>query len=201
MKHLSRALIGAMAAAVLAASALGVASVLAQDEPEAQKVLFIAENEEGKVWANLTLTIQRTNEPYLPIVVAVENLSENMAKINRDSFWLNDLDDLVYVLPSVKEMRKNYDKEVMDYRMVSYAGIPWENWRWNRRLEASSFFPNLRASRGNTVRDRVTLRQRHAMVDLLYFERPRNLGLGRPFFLNVHPGGWEVPIRIRLVIS
>jgi hypothetical protein len=89
----------------------------------------------------------------------------------------------------------------MDYRMVSYAGIPWENWRWNRRLESSSFFPNLRSSRGNTVRDRVTLRHRHAMVDLLYFERPRNLELGRPFFLVVHPKGWEVPIRIRLVIS
>jgi hypothetical protein len=200
MKYLSRILLCVTAAAALAASALGVVSVLAQEKPEAQRVLFIAENEVGKVWANLTLTVQRTNEPYLPIVVAVENLSEKMVKIDRESFWLNDLDDLVYVLPSVKEMRKNYEKEVMDYRMVSYAGIPWENWRWNRRLESSNFFPNLRAARGNTVRDRLTLRQRHAMVDLLYFERPRNLELGKPFFLNVHPEGWEVPIRIRLVI-
>jgi hypothetical protein len=38
------------------------------------------------------------------------------------------------------------------------------------------------------------------MVNLLYFERPRNLQAGRPFFLAVHPEGWEIPIRIRLVI-
>jgi hypothetical protein len=185
----------------LAALLLVAGSVPAQEEESTQRVLFIAENDSGKVWANLTLTIQRTGEAYLPIVVAVENLNDEPVTIDRESFWLSDLEDFVYVRPSVKEMRKHYDKSVMDYRMVSYAGIPWENWRWNRRLESSSFFPNLRSSRGNTVRDRVTLRHRHAMVDLLYFERPRNLELGRPFFLVVHPKGWEVPIRIRLVIS
>jgi hypothetical protein len=178
-----------------------VSRVVAQDEREPQRVLFIAENDAGKVWANLTLTIQRTGEPYLPIVVAVENYSEKSVTLGRGSFWLNDLDDIIYVLPTIKEIRKNYEKSVMDSRMVSYAGIPWEGWRWNRRLESSNFFPDLRSTRGNTVMDRVTLRQRHAMVDLLYFERPRNMEIGKPFFLNVHPKGWEVPIRIRLVIS
>jgi hypothetical protein len=177
-------------------------SVVAQDAQEEQRVLFIAENEAGKVWANLTLTIQRTGEPYLPIVVAVENMTEKPVTFDRGSFWLNDLDDIVYVLPTVKELRKNYDKSVVDYRMVSFAGIPWESWRWNRRLESANFFPNLRSARGATVRDQVTLRQRHALVDLLYFERPRNLAPGRPFFLNVLPKkGWEIPIRIRLVIQ
>jgi hypothetical protein len=177
-------------------------SVVAQQAEEEQRVLFIAENEAGKVWVNLTLTIQRTGEPYLPIVVAVENQTEKPSTFDRGSFWLNDLDDIIYVLPTVKELRKNYEKSVMDYRMVSFAGIPWENWRWNRRLESANFFPNLRSPRGATVRDQVTLRQRHAMVDLLYFERPRNLAPGRPFFLNVLPKkGWEIPIRIRLVIQ
>ena len=177
-------------------------SAVAQEAQQEQRVLYIAENDSGKVWANLTLTIQRTQEPYLPIVIAVENLAEKPVTFDRGSFWLNDLDDIVYVLPTVKEQRKNYEKSVMDYRMVSFAGIPWENWRWNRRLESANFFPNLRSPRGATVRDRVTLRQRHAMVDLLYFERPRNLAGGRPFFLNVLPKkGWEIPIRIRLVIQ
>ena len=179
----------------------GVVSAQQEEKQEAQRVLYIAENDAGKVWANLTLTLQRTAEPYLPIVVAVENFSKGSVALDRESFWLSDLDDIVYGMPTVKEVRKNYEKIVMDYRMVSYAGIPWENWRWTNRLESANFFPDLRSSWGSTVRDHVTLRQRHAMVNLLYFERPRNFQRGRPFFLNVHPKGWEIPIRIRLVIS
>jgi hypothetical protein len=200
---LSKQVVGTAIAATLPAICLTVGVAIAQQnqEKEPQRVLFIAENDAGKVWVNLTLTLQRTAEPYLPIVVAVENLSRNSIALDRESFWLSDLDEIVYFMPTVKEVRKNYDKGVMDYRMVSYAGIPWENWRWTERLESANFFPDLRSTRGNTVRDHVTLRHRHAMVNLLYFERPRNLERGRPFFLAVHPEGWEVPIRIRIVIS
>ena len=186
---------------ILCAVAVAVGSVLAQESGPPQ-ILFIAENDFGKVWVNTSLTLQRTNEPYLPMVVAVENLGQKSITLDRSSFWLTDLDGIVYVMPSVKEQRKNYAKTVIDYRMVSYAGIPWEGWRWNRRLEPANFFPNLRASSGNTTRDRMTLRQRHAIVDLLYFERPRNLSLNRPFFLDVHPKkGWEIPIRLRIVLN
>jgi len=199
----SKHVVGSATAGTLLAVCLTVGVVIAQQdqEEEAQRVLFIAEHDAGKVWANLTLTLQRTAEPYLPMVVAVENMQKKSVVIDRDSFWLSDLDDIVYIVPSVKEVRKYYDKIVMDYRMVSYAGIPWDNWRWTNRLESANFFPDLRSTRGNTVRDYVTLRQRYAMVNLLYFERPRNLQRGRPFFLNVHPKGWEVPIRIRILIS
>jgi hypothetical protein len=204
---LNKFVVGTAAAATLLAMALAVDGVIARPDPkqeqetEPQRVLFIAENDAGKVWANITLTLQRTAEPYLPMVVAVENMSKNSIVLDRENFWLSDLDNIVYFMPTVKEVRKNYDKIVMDYRMVSYAGIPWENWRWTNRLESANFFPDLRSTRGNTVRDHLTLRQRHAMVNLLYFERPRNLQRGRPFFLVVHPKGWEIPIRIRLLIS
>ena len=199
----SRVFVGAAFAATLLVIAVAGDVVIANQEQEAepQRVLFIAENDSGKVWANITLTLQRTGEPYLPMVVAVENMSKKSIQLDRESFWLADLDDIIYVMPSVKEVRKYYDKTVMDYRMVSYNGIPWENWRWTNRLESANFFPDLRSTRGNTVRDHLTLRRRHAMVNLLYFERPRNLQRGRPFFLVVHPKGWEVPIRIRLLIS
>jgi len=194
---------GAAVAAVGLGLTLAVGVVLAQEkeEREPQRILFIAENDAGKVWVNLSLTLQRTNEAYLPMVVAVENNQGKSITINRESFWLSDLDDIIYVLPTVKEVRKHYDKTVMDYRMVSYAGIPWENWRWTRRLESASFFPDLRSTSGSTVRDHITLRHRHAMVNLLYFERPRNLQRGRPFFLTVNAKGWEVPIRLRILIS
>ena len=185
----------------LCAVGVAVASVLAQ-EPSPTQILFIAENDFGKVWANTSLTIQRRTEAYLPIVVAVENKGTKPVTLDRSSFWLTDLDEIVYVMPTVKEQRKNYDKTVMDYRMISYAGIPWEGWRWNRRLELANFFPNLQVRAGNTIMDRVTLRRRHAMVDLLYFERPRDMELNRPFFLEIHPKkGWEIPIRLRIVLN
>lgn len=186
---------------ILCVVGVAVGSLLAQ-EPAPTQILFIAENEFGKVWANTSLTLQRTNEPYLPIVVAVENLFSKPVILERDSFWLTDLDGIVYMMPTVKEQRKNYDKNVIDYRMISYGGIPWEGWQWNRRLEPANFFPNLRASAGNTTKDRVTLRQRHAMVALLYFERPRDRSLKRPFLLEIHPKkGWEIPIRLRIVLN
>ena len=75
---------------------------------------------------------------------------------------------------------------------------------WSERwtLEPSNFFPDMQVARGNTTIDTVSLRQRYAMTDLLYFERPRNLSSNRPFFLVVRPKkGWEVPIRIRIVLS
>ena len=184
---------------ILCAFGVAFGSVFAQ-KPASPQILFIAENELGKVWANTSLTLQRKNESYLPIAVAVENKAVKPITLDRSSIWLTDLDGIVYVMPTVKEQRKNYDKTVIDYRMISYAGIPWEGWRWNRRLEPANFFPNLRASSGNTTKDRMTLRQRHAIVDLLYFERPRDLN--RPFFLEVHPKkGWEIPIRLRIVVN
>jgi hypothetical protein len=195
-----------LVASAIVVTLLAVGGPLAQESTQPpenpSKILVIAEDENGKVWANLSLTVQRTGEPYLPMVVAVENQHSKPVTFTRESFWLNDLDDIVYVMPSIKEMRKNYERSVMDSRTVSFAGIPWESWRWNRRLEPSNFFPNLRSTRGNTVMDRVTLRQRHALADLMYFESPRNLGEGRPLFLNVRPTkGWKAPIRIRFVIS
>lgn len=185
----------------LVAIILGLAAGASLAQDDVGKVLFIAEDDNGKVWANLSLSGQRMDEPYLPMVVAVENKLKKPATVDRESFWLEDLEGIVYVMPTVKEQRKNYKKTVMDYRTVSYAGIPWESWRYNRRLETTNFFPNLQSTRANVVRDKATLRQRHAMVDLMYFERPRNLQIGKPFFLVVHPEGWETPIRLRLIIT
>jgi len=179
---------------------LAAGGVCAQGTEPVQ-ILFIAENEVGKVWVNIALTLQRTGEPYLPMVVAVQNLGQKNADLDRTSIWLADLDGVIYVMPTVKEFRKNYKRSNIDYRMVSYGGIPWEGWRWNRRLEPANFFPDLRATQGNTTRDRITLRQRHAIVNLLYFERPRNLQPDKPFFLVVYAEGWEAPIRLRIILS
>lgn len=164
--------------------------------------VLAAQNEFGQVWVNLRLTRQRLAEPYLPIVVGVLNNADQPVEITRDRVWLSDSNDIVYSMPSVKQLRKGYDRAALDRRALSTDGIPWRVWASSGMLEPSNFFPDLRARRGNNVvRDRITLRRGHGMVDLLYFETPRDLAPGKPFVLEVHPDGWEQPIRMLLRVS
>ena len=159
--------------------------------------VYFAENASGQVWANISLTRQRVGEPYLPIVVGILNTSDQPVKITRDRLWLTDPDDVIYPMPTVKQLRKGYDRQALDRRALSTIGIPWRVWASSGSLEPSNFFPDLRARRGNNVvRDNITLRRSHGMVDLLYFETPRTLAAGTPFILEVHPEGWEEPIRM-----
>ena len=183
--------------AVVAASAW----VVAQDESTASRILFIGEDRQGKVWANLSLTLAQQDEPYLPMVVGVQNKSSNVVKLDRDSFYLSDLDGIIYPLPTVKDWRKNYKRIVIDRRMMTTGGIPWEVWWRSRKFSPSNFFPDLRAARGNTTQDRVSLRTGFGMVDLMYFEQLRTPEIGKPFFLTVRAEGWEVPITLRLHLS
>jgi hypothetical protein len=183
---------------------LAVGFVFAQEGEEKRgqpQILFVAEDDQGTVWANVGLTLQQTDEPYVPIVVAVQNKMKKNVTVTRDRLWLSDLDGLVYQMPSIKEWRKNYGRIVIDRRVVSTGGIPWEVWQRSRRYSASNFFPDMRSQRGNTVIDTVSLRKGNGMVDLFYFDRPRNQFYEKPFFLTVHPKGWENPIRLRLVLN
>jgi hypothetical protein len=184
----------------LAASGVGHGPVGAQ-EPEQPRFEVVAEDDNGRVWAVLSLTGQRVDEAYLPIVVGVQNNAKKPVTLNRDSFRLRDLDGIIYLMPSVRDWRKNYDKIVLDRRMMSTGGIPWRVWYTSRKLGPTNFFPDLQTGRGNILRDSVTLRRGHGMMDLLYFERPRNLSAGRPFFLEVWGKNWESPIRLRLLLS
>lgn len=187
-----------MFALVTAVLGCGVSLSLAQ-EPEPPRYEFIAENEDARVWAVLTLTGQRLDEPYIPIVVGVQSNTKKPVTLDRDSFRLRDLDGLIYLMPSVRDWRRNYDKIVIDRRMMSTGGIPWRVWSTSRKLGPTNFYPDLSTGRGNVLRDSVTLRRGYGMIDLLYFERPRDLAAGRPFFLEVWAEGWEAPIRLRLV--
>lgn len=189
-------------ALLVAAVCTAAGMMFAQESgDEAGKILFIAEDAQGKVWANLSLTGQRGEEPYLPMVIGVQNTSSVKLKLTRESFWLSDLEGRIYSVPTVREWRKNYGHASLDRRLLTTGGIPWEVWARSGRFGSTNFFPDLRASRGSTTRDVVTLRRGFGMADLMYFERPRTFEPGKPFFLAVQGEGWEAPIRLRLIIS
>lgn len=169
-----------------------------EDEP---RVVFVASDDQGTVWANLSLALQNRSDAYLPMVVGVQNNSKQEIKLTRESFYLADLDGVVYSMPTVKQWRKSYKRIVIDRRLLSTGGIPWEVWYRSGRLARSNFFPDLRGSRGNTTVNTIILRNGFGMVDLMYFEQLHEKQLGRPFLLTVQPKGWETPIRLRLYFS
>ena len=187
-------------AVLLSAICVGALVVAAQDG-EAPRILFIAEDDNGKVWANLTLTRQRLDEPYLPMVVGVQNKSKRKAVISRESFRLVGPDGTRYPLAELREVRGEYDKFSADHRMASAAGIPVDVWYRQRHLRETSFFPDIRLSRRPTVIEYATLSRGDGMADLLYFVSPRGLAPGKPFLLEVFPEGWETPLRLRLVLG
>ena len=180
---------------------LASGGALVAQQKETRKWEFDVEDDNGRAWANLTLTGLRMDEPFIPIVVGVQNNAKKPVTLNRESFRLTDLDGLVYVLASVRDWRKHYDPIVQDRRMMSTGSIPWRVWYTSNKLGSTNFFPDLKTGRGNVLRDSVTLRRGYGMFDLMYFERPRNLSVQRPFFLEVWGKGWESPLRMRLVIN
>jgi len=179
----------ALTVLILAASLLANA----QEAP----LLVVGENEMGSVWANISLTALRVDEPFLPMVVAVQNRSDGPVKIDRQSMWLIGPTRERFPMAQLKEIRKGYNKTRLDSRIATSAGIPVDVWYRQNRLRESNFFPDI-GTRGGTVIDRLTLRRLDAMVDLVYFHRPRGLTLDTPFVLEVAPEGWEVPLRMLL---
>jgi hypothetical protein len=166
-----------------------------------KQYVFSDKSGAGQVWANLSLTYLRVEENFLPIVVGVQNFSDERAVLTRDSFWLLAPDGRRYGLADIKDVRQDYDKSGVDWRMVSAAGIPVDLWARNRRLRESNFFPDIRMTRRTTVVDKVTLGRSDGMVDLMYFFTPEGFKIGMPFLLEVQPKGWEAPLRLRLVLG
>jgi hypothetical protein len=170
---------------------------LAQDKP----LVFSDKSGAGQLWANISLTYLRLEEEFIPMVVGVQSFSDERAILTRDSFWLVVPDGRQYPLAELKDLRRNYDKSGLDWRMVSAAGIPVDLWARNRRLRESNFFPDIRMTRRPTVVDKVTLRRNDGMADLMYFITPEGFKPGMPFLLVVLPEGWETPLRLRLVVG
>jgi len=185
---------------LFALAVLVVALAAGQEGEDEHKVLFIASDDQGTVWANLSLALQSRSDAYVPMVIGVQNNSSGEIRLNRESFYLTDLDGVVYTMPTVKQWRKGYKRIVIDRRLMSTGGIPWEVWYRSGRLARSNFFPDLRGRRGNTTISTISLRNGFGMVDLMYFEQLREQQTGRPFILTVQPKGWETPIRLRLYL-
>jgi hypothetical protein len=165
------------------------------------QVVFSEKSELGQLWANLSLSYLRLEEPFLPMVVGVQNLSQQTMRLDRSSFRLIGPDGRRYPMAELKTVRGSYGKFSLDRRIASANGIPADLWARQRNLRESNFFPDVGLSRRPTVIDHVTLARRDGMVDLVYFETPAGLAAGVPFVLEVVPTDGPAPLRLRLMLG
>jgi hypothetical protein len=186
-------------AALASAVVLGACSTFAGEE--ASPVVVTGESSFGQVWVNLSLTVHRLDEAFVPMVIAVYNRAKGQAVLTRDSFRLIGSDGRDEHVPGVRELRRGYGKMNIDLRMVSAAGIPVGTWIRRSRSVPSNFFPSMSSGRGGTTIDHVALPPLYGMIDLIYFARPKGLALGQPVVLEVKPKGWEEPIRLRIRVT
>ncbi len=184
-----------------AAVVLAVVCVAGSAFPQDRQFVFSDKSGSGQLWANLTLTYLRVGEPFLPMVIGVQNFSKQTARLGPESFHLIGPDGSRYPLADLKNLRKEYERFSQDHRIVSRAGIPVDVWIRQRRYRESNFYPDIALSRRPTVIDAVSLGRSDGMADLFYFVAPPDLAPGRPFLLEVRPKDWEVPLRLRLVLS
>lgn len=165
------------------------------------RVVFSEKSAVGQLWANLSLTYLRADEAFLPMVIGVQNLSEQIIRLERSSFRLIGPDGRRYPMAELKTIRSSYGKFSLDRRIASANGIPADLWARQRTLRESNFFPDVGLSRRPTVIDHVTLARRDGMVDLVYFETPAGLAAGVPFVLEVVPKDGPAPLRLRLILG
>ena len=186
-----------MTAALVLVAAWSVSGTgLAQQEQPAPVMVFTASGPQGKVWVNVDLTRQRTDQDFIPLVVAIQNMGSKPVVVRRESFRLLGSSGQPVGLASIKEVRKEYPKFNFDVRTVKAQGMPFGTRLSGEYLVPSSFFPSM-AGGGNVKRDVVTLPPSYWMVDLFYFRRPEGLAEGRDVILQVHPEGWEEPVEVR----
>lgn len=174
-----------------------VLAVAAPGVPQESQLVNVGETDFGAVWANIHLTRMRVEEPYLPMVIGIQNLGSGSVRIDRDAIRLVGPDGRRYPVAGLKEVRKEYDKLNVDRRIANANGIPWEVWYRQRRFRESNFFPGVMNRRG-TVIDDVVLRRQDGMVDIVYFPTPRGLALDTPIALEIAAEGWEAPLQLRL---
>lgn len=180
---------------------VGGTAAATEKKSSQSRLVFTGSTDFGEVWVNVGMTVNRLEQDYLPMVVMVANRADRPVVLDRDSFRLIGADGRRYPMPTVKELRQGYDKLGLDARTASGAGIPWEVWARERRLADSNFFPNM-TSRGRAlVVEEVTLANGSAMIDALYFAKPRGFTPNQPFILEVQALGWEVPIRLGMKLN
>ncbi|GAB4222303.1 MAG: hypothetical protein Kow0062_19070 [Acidobacteriota bacterium] len=157
--------------------------------------------------ADVRATIEREDDPFVPLAVGIANRGLDRLTLTRESFTLVDEQGRRYPLATIDEVREKMGNLVpIDLRIsadfVSVFGSPWDLWQ---RVPAT-FFPVLSVGSvpgfgPRTIRrDRVELPRRSWMADLLYFPHPEGELAGRRFELWVDAEELDEPVFVKFAV-
>ena len=145
--------------------------MLAQTEHLGQEVFF---NQEGVINMAVDASVASRNldSPYVMFMLFMGADQGAYAKISRDTIFLMHNNE-TYAMPSLKELRENYDRDRLDldlYRRMGKDSLILSNMRFYRFQTAYDFFP----ARGQNVRitDDGDMSSREGFQTKAYFRNP-----------------------------
>lgn len=163
------------------------------------RTVFDTRSDQGQVWVSVTLARQRSEEVFLPLVVAIYNRSARSVKLDRGSFVLVDANGHRFGMPEIPEFREGYPRVNFDLSTVVVHGIPFGTRLQEDRFIPANFFPATKLGQGVKI-DTVFVPRLYWTVDLLYFARPTGLAQGETVTLEVRGEGWSEPMRVLITI-
>ena len=163
---------------------------------------FEGEDEHIIVAVDVALTRLRLEEKYFPLSIKIANKRLPSLTLTRDSFILIDDNRMPHYMPDIKELQKNYELLTPDSKFRSQTGLLRDqmptSFSYYRKAE-SNFFPVTAGSA--RVIDKVYVRQRGFMEDVIYFPMPPGGIKGKVLILRVDAEELEVPADIAFTVN
>jgi hypothetical protein len=163
---------------------------------------FEGEDEHIIVVVDVELTRLRLEEKYFPLSIKIANKRLPSLTLTRDSFILIDDNRMPHYMPDIKELQKNYEKLTPDSKFRSQTGLLRDqmltSFSYYRKAD-SNFFPVTAGSA--RVIDKVYVRQRGFMEDVIYFPMPPGGIKGKVLILRVDAEELEVPADIAFTVN
>lgn len=163
---------------------------------DATRNVFEAKDAHGQVWVSVRLTRFRTDQTFIPLLVAVRNVGRATTTLDRSAFQLVAADGETVPMATVEQVREGYPMLLFDETAVRFTGLPLGTVLDLSDLEPSDLFPTAAGPGKPPVSESVTLAPGRWTVDLLYFPRPAGLVENQTVSLEVQGTGWNQPVSV-----
>ena len=163
---------------------------------------YIKENKNLAVIVDTELARRRKDEDYFPLGIKIANKSMESLIVDRESLLLVDLNGKVYSMPDILELQDRYDLLAADHKFKSLTGLIGDqiltSFSYFRRA-MSNFFPETQGAA--KIIDRVYIREKGYMEDLIYFRMPPGGIEGKILILRLDAVQLDTPFEIPFPVN
>lgn len=150
---------------------------------------------------DVELARRRAEEPYFPLGIKIANKRLNRIIVDRETLFLVDEADTVYLMPSVEELTLQYNKLTPDNKFKSQTGVLGDQIMTGfsiYRKAVGQLFPQTQGG-GRTVGS-IYIPTNGYMEDLIYFPMPEGgiKGKNLRLRLDVYELGKPLDVAFRI---